>query len=102
MRAHVTPNAEGGAPSPADIEAKMREVGLSSLRRWGNAPGDTYGWHEHEYHKVLYCLSGSIVFHTRTDGDLELGPGDRLDIEPGTAHAATVGDEGVECVEAPR
>jgi quercetin dioxygenase-like cupin family protein len=50
---------------------------------------------------VLYCVSGSIVFHT-DDGDLELHPGDRLDIEPGTAHAATVGPEGVECMEAPR
>ena len=52
----------------------MRADGLAP-RRWGNGPGDRYEWHEHEYHKVLFCLSGSIVFHTRTDGDLELGPG---------------------------
>ena len=100
MAAHVTRNDKAGTP-PAEIEAAMRAEGLSP-RRWGNAPGDTYDWHEHGYHKVLYCLSGSIVFHTRTDGDLELQAGDRLDIEPGTAHAATVGDQGVECVEAPR
>jgi quercetin dioxygenase-like cupin family protein len=92
---------EGQVPSSGDIEAAMRADGLEP-RRWGNAPGDTYGWHEHGYHKVLYCLSGSIVFHTRTDGDIELHPGDRLDVEPGTAHAATVGSDGVECVEAPR
>jgi quercetin dioxygenase-like cupin family protein len=101
MGAHVTRNEAGSHPSPADLEAGMRADGLSP-RRWGNAPGDTYGWHEHGYHKILYCLSGSIVFHTRTDGDLELRPGDRLDIEPGTAHAATVGSAGVECVEAPQ
>ena len=101
MGAHVTRNEAGRQPSPGEVEAEMRAEGLSP-RRWGNAPGDTYGWHEHGYHKVLYCLSGSIVFHTRSDGDLELGPGDRLEIEPGTAHAATVGDQGVECVEAPR
>jgi quercetin dioxygenase-like cupin family protein len=77
----------------------MRAQGLEP-RRWGNGPGDTYGWHEHGYHKVLYCLSGSIVFHTRTDGDIELYPGDRLDLDPGTPHAATVGSGGVECVEA--
>jgi quercetin dioxygenase-like cupin family protein len=50
---------------------------------------------------VLVCLSGSIVFHT-DEGDVELGPGDRLDLEPGTEHAATVGPRGVECVEASR
>lgn len=69
---------------------------------WGNGPGDTYGWHAHGYHKVLYCVSGTIVFHTRGHGDLELQPGDRLDVEPGTEHAATVGAEGVQCMEAAR
>ncbi len=50
---------------------------------------------------MLFCLDGSIVFHT-DDGDVELLPGDRLDLEPGTGHAATVGPEGCECVEASR
>ena len=98
MGAMVT-RSEGASPSTSKVEADMRGDGLEP-RRWSNGPGDRYGWHEHEYHKVLYCTRGSIVFHTRTDGDLELRPGDRLDLTPGTAHAATVGDEGVECVEA--
>jgi quercetin dioxygenase-like cupin family protein len=68
---------------------------------WSNAPGDKYGWHDHPYHKVLYCSEGSITFHLR-DGDVELGPGDRLDVEPGTEHSATVGPQGVTCVEASR
>jgi quercetin dioxygenase-like cupin family protein len=102
MAARVIRAEESAGPtSPGEVEAAMRAEGLAP-RRWGNGPGDRYGWHEHGYHKVLYCLSGSIVFHTRTDGDLELHPGDRLEIEPGTAHAATVGSQGVECVEAPR
>ncbi|MGH9280917.1 MAG: cupin domain-containing protein [Acidimicrobiales bacterium] len=100
MAARVTRH-EGPVPAPGNIEAAMRADGLDP-RRWGNAPGDRYGWHEHGYHKVLFCLSGSIVFHTRSDGDIELGPGDRLDVEPGTEHAATVGATGVECVEAPQ
>lgn len=75
--------------------------GCSAPRRWGNGPGDTYARHAHAYHKVLVCLSGSIVFHT-DEGDVELRPGDRLDLEPGTEHAATVGPRGVECVEASR
>jgi quercetin dioxygenase-like cupin family protein len=90
---------EKGTAGP-DAEGELRAEGLAP-RRWGNSPGDTYGWHEHDYHKVLYCLSGSIVFHTH-DGDVPLEAGDRLDLDPHTAHAATVGPEGVECVEAAR
>jgi mannose-6-phosphate isomerase-like protein (cupin superfamily) len=85
----------------ADADAVFRTEGCSGPRPWSNGPGDRYGWHEHGHHKVLFCLSGSIVFHT-VDGDLELAAGDRLDVEPGTPHAATVGPDGVECVEASR
>lgn len=91
--------SEGEAPSMDELRRRFEEDGLSP-RQWGNAPGDTYEWHAHPYHKVLYCVSGSIVFHTRDDGDLDLAAGDRLDIEPGTDHAATVGPEGVQCIEA--
>lgn len=91
---------EGPPPSAADISARFVAEGLSP-HSWGNSPGDRYGWHEHEYHKVLYCVSGGIRFHT-DDGDVDLRPGDRMDLEPGTRHAATVGPEGVECMEAPR
>ena len=85
----------------AQAEAAFRDEGCSAPRAWGNGPGDEYGWHAHGYHKVLFCLDGAITFHTRA-GDVELRRGDRLDIEPGTEHAATVGSEGVSCVEATR
>ena len=91
---------EGPAPDRGAIEARFRDEGLSP-HGWGNAPGDRYGRHAHDFHKVLYCLSGSITFHT-DEGDVDLRPGDRLDVEPGTDHWATVGPEGVECLEAPR
>ena len=93
-----TPNA---VRTRQDAEAAFRNEGCSAPTPWGNGPGDTYGWHTHAYHKVLFCLDGSITFHTR-HGDVELAPGDRLDISPGTEHAATVGDTGVSCVEAVR
>lgn len=89
-----------GPPSRAEIERRLATEGLSPSS-WGNAPGDTYGTHSHGYHKVLYCVSGSIVFHLG-DGDVALAPGDRLDVPPGTDHAATVGPDGVECMEARR
>ena len=46
-------------------------------------------------------MRGRIVFHTAT-GDIELGPGYKMVLPPHTAHAATVGAEGVRCIEAPR
>lgn len=79
----------------------FRAEGCSTPQPWGNGPGDTYGWHSHAYHKVLFCLEGSITFHTR-EGDVTLAAGDRLDLEPGTEHAATVGPDGCSCVEASR
>lgn len=91
---------DGPPPERAVVDGLLRHEGLSP-RRWGNGPGDTYASHVHGYHKVLYCVAGSIVFHT-AEGDVGMGPGDRLDVEPGTEHAATVGSEGVECLEAAR
>ena len=75
--------------------------GCSAPRSWGNGPGDTYGRHSHGYHKVLFCLDGTITFHL-DEGDVELGAGDRLDLVPGIGHAATVGPQGCSCVEASR
>ncbi len=92
--------AKEGPPTREEIASRFEEEGLSP-HAWGNAPGERYDWHSHSYHKVLYCVSGSIVFHT-SDGDFELEPGDRLDVPPRTDHAATVGPEGVECLEAAR
>jgi mannose-6-phosphate isomerase-like protein (cupin superfamily) len=92
-----TPRA---APSSTreELDRHLREE-AGDPRWWSNAPADTYAWHDHPYHKVLYCAEGTIVFHTR-DGDVALRAGDRLDLPPGTEHAATVGAAGVTCVEA--
>jgi quercetin dioxygenase-like cupin family protein len=88
----------GDATDLESIQERFRAEGLSP-HPWGNAPGDVYGRHSHDYDKVLYCVQGGITFHGR-DGDYSLVPGDRLEIEAGTEHAATVGPEGVECMEA--
>jgi quercetin dioxygenase-like cupin family protein len=50
---------------------------------------------------VLYCVRGRIVFCTAS-GDIELGAGDKMVFPPHTAHAVTVGAEGVRCIEASR
>lgn len=90
-----------GPRSAAEAERQLQAQGLTP-NRWSNGPGDTYARHEHGYEKVLFCTTGSIVFHTDTDGDVALAAGDVLVLDAGTAHAATVGPGGVECVEAAR
>ena len=90
---------EGTAAEDAARAAFIAE-GLEA-RSWSNEADYRYGTHQHPYHKVLYCTAGSITFHT-PDGDVTLGPGDRLDLPRGTDHSATVGPEGVTCWEAAR
>jgi hypothetical protein len=97
----VTAIRTPGAAERADALEAFAAESCSPPRFWANGPGDRYGRHEHGYHKVLFCLKGSIVFHT-DEGDVELVAGDRLDLEPGTSHGATVGPDGCSCVEASR
>jgi cupin domain len=87
--------------SRTDALAAFSSESCGPASSWSNGPMETYGRHEHGYHKVLFCLSGSITFHT-DDEDIELSAGDRLDLEPGTAHSATVGPRGCRCIEASR
>lgn len=90
----------GEPASREDLNRRLEADGLTPSW-WSNASGDTYAAHAHDYHKVLFCQSGSITFHT-DDGDIALAAGDRLDLTPGTRHGATVGIAGVVCVEAAR
>jgi len=87
-------------PSRAAAERALAAEGLEP-RLWSNGAGVVYGEHAHAQHKVLVCVSGSIVFHT-AEGDAALTAGDRMELPAGVEHAATVGADGVECAEAYR
>ncbi len=68
--------------------------------RWTNGPGATYAVHDHPYDKRLVVKRGSITFHlTREGRDVPLRAGDKLTLLAGTPHGATVGPDGVTCVE---
>ena len=98
----VTPWPHNAPPTDEVLERALRDEGLAPSW-WSNGPGDRYGAHAHPYRKVLYCARGSIRFLITSSGEeIDLGAGDRLDIPPGTSHAAVVGPEGVSCVEAAR
>lgn len=86
--------------SAEGLHARLEAEGLRPSA-WGNGPGDRYGAHSHDYDKVLVASTGSIVFHLVEEGrDVELRAGERLDLPARTRHAATVGGEGVSCLEA--
>lgn len=97
----ITRSPASSPPALAAIEEIFRSEAISPSP-WSNGPGHRYAAHSHPYHKVLYCVRGSITF-ALTDGEqLELAPGDRLDIPPATEHSAIVGPHGVTCIEAAR
>ncbi|MEW6684019.1 MAG: cupin domain-containing protein [Nitrospirota bacterium] len=68
--------------------------------RWTNAPGSVYQVHHHPYRKTLFCIAGTITFSLPdSDVNVPLAPGDRLILPAGTRHGATVGPDGVTCIE---
>jgi hypothetical protein len=102
MPATVTRQAADPVAEPAAIDALMRSEGLTPYR-WDNGPNIIYAPHRHAYHKVLYCVRGSIRFDLTREGEsIELRAGDRLDLAPDTEHGALVGPDGVVCLEAQR
>ena len=77
--------------------ARLRQE-ADGCHAWSNGPGDRYAEHTHSYEKILYCVEGSITFTLR-DRDIELRPGDRMVLPPGTLHGAMVGQGGCVCIE---
>ena len=95
----VTSWPEGRPLEPRAVEARMKEENMPYYR-WSNGAGDVYGVHRHAYHKVIYVISGSIVFELpREDRRISLKAGDRLALPAGVDHGAVVGPEGVVCLE---
>ena len=87
-------------PSERELQEMMRREGLKPYR-WSNRPGDFYEAHVHDYHKVIYVVSGSITMGFPIEGEpTTLQAGDRLDLPPGVLHNAAVGARGVVCLEA--
>lgn len=68
---------------------------------WEAGPGATFTVHQHPQAKLLVCRSGSIRFTlTRTGRDVDLSPGDWLDLPAGEPHSAVAGPSGCRCEEA--
>lgn len=96
----VTPWADSLLPTESTLTKLCAEQGLSPYQ-WSNGPHDTYSAHSHSYDKVIYVVRGSITFGLpELNQQLTLNPGDRLDLPANTIHDASVGPQGVTCLEA--
>lgn len=90
------------SPSEDQLRQILEDEGLTPIR-WSNAPHDVYAAHEHDYHKVILIVSGSITFgFPIVAKPTILSTGDRLDLPPHVQHNAVVGPDGVVCLEAHR
>jgi uncharacterized protein YjlB len=84
----------------AELLNRLATAGLEAAL-WSNGPGAQYAGHTHAFDKVLVVSRGSITFGLEDTGeDIAMRLGDRLDLPAGTSHDATVGADGVECLEA--
>jgi quercetin dioxygenase-like cupin family protein len=82
-----------------DLVRRLCAEGLDPAP-WSNGPLERYSPHEHGYDKVLVCAAGSIRFGLPGTGrHVDLAVGDRLDLPAGTEHEASVGPDGVTCLE---
>ena len=81
------------------LEKELTEKGYR-LHTWANGAGFWYPVHDHPYHKIIVVLKGSITFYLPAQKrEVVMKAGERLEIAPGTAHSASVGPEGVTCLE---
>jgi uncharacterized protein YjlB len=96
----VTPWADPLSPTQSSLWQRMSDEGLSPYS-WSNGPHNVYSAHSHSYNKVIYVVQGTITFGLPELGQqLTLKAGDRLDLPAGIVHNATVGAQGVVCLEA--
>jgi quercetin dioxygenase-like cupin family protein len=73
--------------------ASLEAEGLT-VTEWTDDAGTSYAAHAHGRREVRVVLEGSMTI--AIDGVARrLGPGERLDIEAGRLHEATIGPEGV-------
>jgi len=95
----VTPWQAANPPTEELLAQILAEQGYN-VSSWSNSPHDIYSAHKHNYHKVVYVVSGSITFGLpQLKQEITLNPGDRLDLLAGTVHNARVGPNGVVCLE---
>jgi len=70
------------------LRTALQQEGLATAW-WSEVPGTKVSQHEHPFPEARWVLSGFLRVFVGTEV-VELGPGDRLDLPPGTVHGFEV------------
>lgn len=72
---------------PLQLSALRQELEREGLTTawWSEVPGVGVAEHEHPFPEARWVLSGYLRVHVG-DEIVDLGPGERLDLPPGTRH----------------
>jgi quercetin dioxygenase-like cupin family protein len=70
------------------LRTALEREGLSTAW-WSEAPGKRAPEHEHPFPEARWVLSGFVRVYIGNEV-VDLGPGDRLDLPPGTTHGFEV------------
>lgn len=82
-----------GAVDRTAVARELTDDGLDVLL-WEDAPDVHYPEHAHPAREVRHVLAGTMTMGC-SDETHELGPGDRIELEPNEGHWASVGPQGV-------
>jgi mannose-6-phosphate isomerase-like protein (cupin superfamily) len=89
----------GQHPTYQAISQKMTQEGLRPYA-WSNGPNFRQAARSHGYHKVLYCVEGTLeVVLPDMKQSVLLRPGDRVELPRGVRHEAITGPRGAQCLE---
>jgi mannose-6-phosphate isomerase-like protein (cupin superfamily) len=89
----------GQHPTYQAISQKMTQEGLRPYA-WSNGPNFRQAARSHGYHKVLYCVEGTLeVVLPDMKQSILLRPGDRVDLPRGVRHESITGPRGAQCLE---
>lgn len=100
MELKIIPWNQDNPPTEEMLREQLDDQELR-IFRWSRPPEGVLPGHTHGYHKILYVVDGSIKFDFPTRQEtFNLKAGDRLELPAGIRHTATVGGDGVSCLEA--
>ena len=80
------------AAGPLQLSTLRRELereGMKNTAWWSEVPGVRIEEHEHPFPEARWVLSGYLRVYVG-DESIDLGPGERLDLPPGTKHGFEV------------
>ncbi len=77
---------------PNSIKNALINEGYDDIYTWQDSPGTFYDWHTHPNYEIRWVYQGEVIIGIKDNNqqvmELNLKPGDRLEIPPNTLHYA--------------